>query len=106
MVCCFWILLLAKNPKNKKLSHGIPLIEIEAVKEDGPGMQIIFWFCLRKKFINLYPGSEIKGVPASEINAIEWPFFNLSKIISNRFLNWNWTARTQGFFGNSAFSYH
>ena len=40
------------------------------IKDDGPGILVIKMFLLIKSLTSLYPGSEIKGEPASEIRAI------------------------------------
>ena len=40
------------------------------IKDDGPGILVIKMFLLIKSLTSLYPGSEIKGEPASEIKPI------------------------------------
>ena len=49
------------------------------ITEDGPGIGVTFIFFSIAFETNSYPGSEINGVPASEIMANEVPFFNNSK---------------------------
>ena len=56
---------------------GMPDIDNAAVNEEGPGMVITLMPSLFAKCTIRYPGSLIQGVPASEIIAIETPFFNL-----------------------------
>ena len=64
---------------NWKWSVGKPLATRELITEVAPGNGIIFIFKLIKSFISLNPGSEINGVPASDIIPPEDSFF--SKLI-------------------------
>ena len=50
----------------------------------APGIGVTFILLVIANFINLIPGSEITGVPASLTNATDLPFFNVS-IIKNIF---------------------
>ena len=61
-----------KKPQKKKLLEN-PLAEIAAVAADGPGIGNISILLLIHSFIKILPGSEIVGVPASEM--IETIFF-------------------------------
>jgi hypothetical protein len=64
--------LWGKNPKNKNLSVGNPEIDNAAVTAAGPGIGIILQsppLMLKTSSINLLPGSDIPGVPASVISA-------------------------------------
>ena len=56
---------------------GNPDTLIAAVKDDGPGMGITFIESFRAFFTSKYPGSEIRGVPASVISAISFPDLSL-----------------------------
>ena len=52
----------------------------DEVNADGPGIVYIgIFFCLHN-LTNLYPGSEMRGVPASEINATDLPSVSLLRI--------------------------
>ena len=55
-----------------------PLIDTAEITDDGPGIEKIFIFFLTISFIRIDPGSEIHGVPASEI--IETIFLFSSKL--------------------------
>ena len=73
------LLILGKNPINWKWSVGKPLATRELITEVAPGNGMIFILKLIKSFISLNPGSEINGVPASDIIPPEDSFF--SKLI-------------------------
>ena len=69
---------------NKNLSIGHPATEAAAVRAEGPGIGTIVksFNCLIAKSINLLPGSDIPGVPASLIRARFLPCFNNARIDS------------------------
>ena len=56
-----------KKPPKKNLSAGRPAPAIADVTAEGPGIICISWLALATLFTSLAPGSEISGVPASEI---------------------------------------
>ena len=70
-----------KNPQKKKLFEK-PLIETAAETAEDPGTGNILILFLMHSLIKIPPGSEIVGVPASEM--IEIILFSLSKF--NTFL--------------------
>ena len=70
--------LTGKNPANKKLSVGSPAISSAVIAAQGPGSGTTLTFCFAHKETTLYPGSEIKGVPASLIKATAPPFFDFA----------------------------
>ena len=55
-----------KKPKKINFSEN-PLIDADAVTEDAPGIGIIGILLSTHSLINIRPGSETAGVPASEI---------------------------------------
>ena len=65
--------MLGKNPKKVKLSLANPEADKAVIKALGPGIGVTsissFFACFTKK----YPGSLIRGVPASLIRAIDFP---------------------------------
>ena len=65
-----------RNPKKKNESEGNPETLRAVVTAEAPGIGTISIFSSIHALINLYPGSLIVGVPASEINAILLPSFN------------------------------
>ena len=64
---------LGKNPKNINLLIGNPDNSKEFITEEGPGITEYSIFSLMHSLTNMYPGSDIKGAPASEINDIVFP---------------------------------
>jgi len=74
--------LCGGNPRKENLSIGKPEIEAALIKAEQPGIGIIttLIFPLTRNSINLFPGSEIPGVPESETNAKFFPFSNKSAI--------------------------
>ena len=60
-----------KKPKKINLSDPIPESCKLEIIDEGPGTAVTYMFFSMKFLTNLNPGSEIKGDPASEINAIE-----------------------------------
>ena len=62
-------LFLEKSRKKKNLSEK-PLTDNADDTAEGPGKGNIFIFFLTHSFTNNAPGSEIEGVPASDINEI------------------------------------
>ena len=54
---------------------------------DGPGIGITLIFFFLANFIKNSPGSEIKGVPASDIKDIIFPSFISSKISLHFFMS-------------------
>ena len=75
---------MGKNPKNKNSSVSNPEIESAAIGDDGPGIGIISVSGSSSSifFIKNCPGSEIPGVPASEIRAIFFVSLRVSIIKS------------------------
>ena len=66
---------LGIKPKNVNLSVSKP-DKVKATKTlDGPGIDIIFIFFFTNSLTSMLPGSEMRGVPASEIIAIDFPSF-------------------------------
>ena len=59
-------LFLARKPKNKNLSVLDPDMIKTSSNSSRPGIGIIFILFFNASCTNLYPGSESKGVPASE----------------------------------------
>ena len=66
-----------------------PHIEIAADTADGPGMGNTFILFFIQLFNNNFPGSDIKGVPASETREIIFPFDKSSKIFLVFFFSLN-----------------
>ena len=58
-----------KNPKKINFSEK-PLIDTAVETAEGPGIGVILILFLTHSFTNIAPGSEILGVPASDINEI------------------------------------
>ena len=79
-----WVLsfvFLDRNPKKKNFELK-PATEIAAVTAEGPGTGITLIFFSLANFTKNSPGSEIKGVPASDIKRYNFsPFY----IIKNFF---------------------
>ena len=61
---------LGKKPKKQNLSVFKPDIIRLAIAEHGPGNEKILCLLCLIRLSNLYPGSDIKGVPASDISDI------------------------------------
>ena len=72
-----------KKPKNKYLSEK-PLIDIPAPTDEGPGIGKISIELLTHSWISNLPGSDIVGVPASDIKQIIF-FWARLFIISSTF---------------------
>ena len=66
-----------------------PLADNAVVTADGPGNGIISISFFTHSFINKPPGSEMFGVPASEIIETIEPFFNISIIFGKFFFSLN-----------------
>ena len=65
-----------KNPSNTNLSLGKPLFTKAGTKAVAPGKHSTgIWFSIQAR-VSKNPGSEIAGVPASEIKAMVSPAFN------------------------------
>jgi hypothetical protein len=62
-----------------------PDTDIAAVTEDGPGTGTTLTFCSRADFTKKCPGSDMSGVPASDINDTILPS-RISLKISSTFL--------------------
>ena len=77
-----------KKPLNKNLSEN-PLTETAAAKADGPGIGKISIVSSIQAFIKMAPGSEILGVPASDISEINLPDFKSSIIFNVFFFSLN-----------------
>ena len=74
-------MFLGRKPKKQNLSVFKPDIARLAIAEHGPGNEkILCLFCLIL-FNNLYPGSDINGVPASEIREITLFLLSSFKIL-------------------------
>ena len=56
-----------KKPPKKNLLAGRPAPAIADVTAEGPGIICISWLALATLWTSLAPGSEMSGVPASEI---------------------------------------
>ena len=66
-------LLAGRKPSKKKRSVGSPAIVKAASAAEGPGRLCTATPCATASETSLKPGSEIRGVPASEINASASP---------------------------------
>ena len=64
-----------------------PLIEIAVVTADGPGRGITLIFCLTHSLIKIAPGSDIPGVPASEIKETIFSVFKYPIILATFFFH-------------------
>ena len=71
----------------KKIFQKKPLIDIAVLTEDGPGNGVTSIELLMHSLIIMEPGSEIEGVPASEIRDITKPFFNKPIILGKFFFH-------------------
>ena len=69
--------LSGKNPSKTNLSLGNPLLTNAGTNAVAPGKHSTAIPFSTQARVNKNPGSEIAGVPASEINAIVSPAFNL-----------------------------
>jgi len=67
---------LGINPIKRKLLKSNPDKVNATITLEGPGIDSIFTFLLTSAAINSEPGSEIRGVPASDNNAIFLPSAN------------------------------
>ena len=63
-----------RNPTKRNLLLGKPDTTSAASGAEGPGIGIIDIPAAIVSLTNRYPGSEIRGVPASQTNAIALPF--------------------------------
>ena len=68
-----------KKPKKINFSEK-PLMEAVAVTEETPGIGIIGIFFETHSLISILPGSEITGVPASEIRDMILYFWRKSRM--------------------------
>ena len=84
-ICNF---LSGKKPQKKKLFEK-PLTETAAVAAEDPGTGNILILFLMHSFIKIPPGSEIVGVPASEIIEIILFSFNKFKTFFTFFFSLN-----------------
>ena len=66
-----------------------PLIDIADETAEGPGSGTIFMLFFMHSFTNNAPGSDIVGVPASEIIDMISPDFNKLIIFGNCFFSLN-----------------
>ena len=73
-----------RNPSNTNLSFGNPELTNAGTKAVAPGRQSTSILFSIQALDSKNPGSEIAGVPASLINAIEIPFFNLFTLLSDK----------------------
>ena len=53
---------------HKKIFSEKPLADKDVFTADAPGSGVILMFSFTHSFTNIAPGSEIPGVPASEIS--------------------------------------
>ena len=65
-----------KNPSNTKRSLGNPLLTKAGTKAVAPGKHSTSILFSTQARVSKNPGSEMAGVPASEIKAIVSPAFN------------------------------
>ena len=84
-MACF---LTGKNPLKKNFSEK-PLIDTAVETADAPGIGIIFISFLIHSFTKIDPGSEMLGVPASEIKEIISPDFKRLIILSKFLISLN-----------------
>ena len=77
---CLALVFLGKNPSNRKRSVGNPEALRAAKSADAPGTGITVKFSSMVALTNRYPGSETRGVPASETSATISPDFKRSMI--------------------------
>ena len=66
-----------RNPSNINLSLDNPLDTIAGIRAVAPGKHSTFILFLIASLMSKNPGSEIEGVPASDIKPIFLPFNNL-----------------------------
>ena len=64
-----------RKPKKKNRSVGIPEITRALSTEDAPGRGVMAIPSAKQAHTSLYPGSDTRGVPASDTNATVRPFF-------------------------------
>ena len=81
------------NPKKINFSEK-PLIDTAVATAEGPGIGIILILFLIHSLTKIAPGSEILGVPASEINAIVSPDLRRSIILLKFFDSLNLWLRS------------
>ena len=74
--------LTGKNPSNTNLSFGKPELTNAGTKAVAPGKQSTGIPSCTQARVNKKPGSEIAGVPASEIKAMVCPAFNFCNTLS------------------------
>ena len=67
--------LLGKKPLNVNRSEGKPDEVIAAISAQHPGIGSTLILFSLACLMNLYPGSLISGVPASETSAMSFPSF-------------------------------
>ena len=72
---------------HKKYFSEKPLTDIAVVTAEAPGSGIISISCFIHSLINITPGSETAGVPASDINEICLPSFNRPIILERFFFH-------------------
>ena len=70
-----------RNPSNVNLSHGKPEFTSAGTKAVAPGSVSTSILLRRHSLDTRNPGSEIAGVPASEIRAIFSPIYNYEIIL-------------------------
>ena len=79
---------LRKKTVKKNFSEK-PLTETAEETAEGPGMGYISILFTTHSLINFDPGSEILGVPASEIKDTTFSDFNIAKIFDKFFFSLN-----------------
>jgi len=72
--------LAGKKPSKKNRSVGSAATESAVRTDDAPGTATTAWPAAQTSRTSLKPGSEIRGVPASDTSAIEAPCASFSRI--------------------------
>ena len=81
-------LFSGKNPKKKNYPTK-PLIEAANETEDAPGKGITSILFFMHSLIRIFPGSEIVGVPASQIKETTDPFIRMFRSFNKFFFSLN-----------------
>ena len=81
-------LLFGKNPTNVK-GVGKPLITNALINALGPETTVYSSPFSINWLIKIFPGSDIPGMPASEISAISLPAFKCSTILPHSLFSLN-----------------
>ena len=81
IILFFLPFLCGRKPSNINLCVGSPLTTTAGTNEVGPGRHSTSIFFFNAMLIKEKPGSDIKGVPASETKAISSSSFKFSIIL-------------------------